>query len=339
MSKLGAVLACLLFAACFGGVGAGASWALWKMIDDAHRAQRWVQVPAQVESFDRGSVAYRFVLNGREYHGDRLGPDPLGGTDNLDSWHQDMASRLRDARDSKSPVPVWVNPENPAESMVDRDIRWKLAVFMLPFALGFGGVGVGALFVLVRTLARRDEPAAAAMPVRRPSGAVTGLAARWAFVIMWNVIAFPIGILVLPEALDKGHWIALLVLFFPLIGVLILWGTIMDTLRAVRGLFARASQSDAQDMTIAQPMPASPRTDGFARGMIDDPRSDGGSAVIDAADTGLPPAPDAALAAIEEVAGKPLSAQEREQFDRMGPGSRAMVAKIAKWVGKTRQPQ
>ena len=334
MSKLGTVLVCLLFAACFGGVGAGASWALWRMVYDGQRAQDWVGVRAQVDSYSRGSVTYHYAFNGREYKGDRMGPDPLGGTDNLDSWHADMAARLGEARDSKTPVTVWVNPDNPAESMVDRNVRWKLAVFMLPFALGFGGVGVGALYMLVRTLVKGD---AAPASVARPSNRIQGLAATWAFAILWNVIAFPVGLLVIPLAMNEGHWGALFVLLFPLIGVLILWGAIKETLRRIRAFVTRNVTVDTQVSITPAPAPA--RADGFARGMIDDPRADGGSAVIDAEDTGLPPPPDPSLAEIEKLAGKKLTAEEREQYDRMSPGTRAMVAKVAGWVGKMRQPQ
>ena len=39
MAKLGAALVCLLFAIPFGGVGVGASYVVYRMIADSHRAR------------------------------------------------------------------------------------------------------------------------------------------------------------------------------------------------------------------------------------------------------------------------------------------------------------
>ena len=46
------------------------------------------------------------------------------------------------ATEAGKPITVWVNPDNPSESMLDRELRWKLLVIFVPFALGFGGVGL-----------------------------------------------------------------------------------------------------------------------------------------------------------------------------------------------------
>jgi hypothetical protein len=154
MAKLGAALVCLLFALPFGGVGVGASWVLGRMIYDGHRAEEWVRVKATVDSYDRGSVNYRYRFGGVEYQGDRLGANPIGGTDDVDSWHDDMAAMLSSAKAEGKPITVWVNPDKPSESMVDRTIRWKLAMFIVPFAFGFGGVGLGAVWMFLRTLFR-----------------------------------------------------------------------------------------------------------------------------------------------------------------------------------------
>jgi hypothetical protein len=262
--KLGAALICLAFALPFGGIGVGASWLLGRMLYDGQRAEQWVRVAATVDSYDHGSVSYRYKFSGVEYRGDRLGANPIGGTDDIDSWHDDMAAMINAAHDAGKPVTVWVNPENPSESMVDRTVRWKLAVFIVPFALGFGAVGIGALWMFFRTL----FTPAAELQTRGPVATANKASAAvflWIFAFMWNAISFPIALVVLPDAIAGGQWgAALMVSLFPLVGLLLVWGAIVSSLR---GLRRKAARKRAPRAVAA----AKPVNDGvFARGMIGD---------------------------------------------------------------------
>jgi len=140
--KLGAALVCLVFALPFGGVGAGAAYAIYGTIRDGIAAREWVRVKAEVMSHGNGSVLYRYVMDGKSYTGDRLGTNVIGGTDNVDSWHEDMDSMLAAARSEGRPITVFVNPDDPTQSMVDNTIRWKLGTIRVtiehdaPIALG-----------------------------------------------------------------------------------------------------------------------------------------------------------------------------------------------------------
>jgi hypothetical protein len=336
--KLGAALMCLVFAVPFGGIGAGAAYVIGRMIYDGQRAEEWVRVRATVDAYGHGTVGYRYTFQGREYHGDRLGANPIGGTDNIDSWHDDMYSMLSSAKSDGKPVTVWVNPADPAESMVDRTIRWKLVMFASVFALAFGGVGVGALVMFFANVFRAFVPASA--PVRVRAG--SGLGATWIFTFFWNVISIPIAVLTVPDAVQNGEWPVLLVLLFPLIGLLMLWGAIGQTIGAARKAFRQRATSEP--MPAAQPVAAAPAThDGFARGMIDDPRpvGDGAGAtgMIDTSDDGMPPPPDPAMAKLEKLAGKKLNAEQRAQLEQLSPKSRAMVGKVAELLQKVKQAQ
>jgi hypothetical protein len=332
--KLVAALLCLVFAIPFGGIGVGASWVAVRMVQDGYRAQEWVGVQATVDSFDRGSVAYHYTYAGAQYRGDRMGTNPVGGRDNIDSWYFDVSSMLSQARRSGKTVTVWVNPDNPSESMVDRTIRWKMVAFALPFALGFGGVGVAALWVLVRTLFSSKGPSSAA-----PSG----LVGTWIFTFMWNVLAFPIAFVVVPGAVAKGEWAVLFVLIFPLIGVLLLWGAVSSTITAIKNGIRRTFRPKptlVEQLVVAPPPGVN---DGFARGMLDDPRGAmalaGGAGVIDTGDDGTPPPPDPALAQWEKLAGGKLNAQERKQLEKMNPGMRRLTGRPAGWLGKMKEEQ
>jgi hypothetical protein len=335
MNRFGAALFCLLFALPFGGVGVGASWVLGRMIYDGQRAEEWVRVKATVDSYERGSVNYRYKFGGVEYHGDRLGANPIGGTDDVDSWHDDMAAMLSSAKSEGKPITVWVNPEKPSESMVDRTIRWKLAVFILPFAFGFGGVGLGAIWMFFRTLFRspeevKQEPDPLAALNRKPG---SGLGMLWIFAFFWNVISVPIALLVVPQAIAEGDWAVLFVLIFPLIGLLIVWGAIAATIKAIKARFAPKSMEPA----VQQKAPVN---DGvFARGLIDAPSTPSAAGAIDTMDDGMPKPPDPMTAEIEKLSGRKLSAEQREQLDKMDPKTRAVVTKMAGWLGKIKQAQ
>jgi Protein of unknown function (DUF3592) len=331
-SKLGAALFCLLFAIPFGGVGVGASWVLGRMIYDGHRAEDWVRVKAIVDSFGNGSVVYHYAYGGKNYGGDRLGANPIGGTDNVDSWHEDMAAMLSEAQRDGKPITVWVNPDNPAESMVDRTIRWKLGVFIIPFALGFGGAGVGALVVFFRTLFRPAEDVKRD-PIGTPSTASGGVFMIWVFAFFWNAISVPIAVLVVPEGIQSGEWAVLLVLIFPLIGLLLIWGAIASTIAAIKRKFGREP--------VPQPAAVSrPANDGvFARGLIDSPSAPSAAGAIDTMDDGMPGAPDPMMTELEKLSGRKLSAEQREQLEKMDPKSRAVVTKMAGWLGKIKQTQ
>ncbi len=330
-SKLGAALFCLVFAIPFGGVGLGASWVLGRMLYDGHRAEEWVRVKAAVDSFDRGSVSYRYNFRGVEYHGDRMGANPIGGTDDIDSWHDDMGSMIQAAKDGSQPLMVWVNPGNPAESMVDRTIRWKLVAFTVPFAFGFGGVGLGAIWMFFRALKPSDD--GEAQPVSVSANAGTGLGALWLFAFFWNVISIPIALLAVPQGVENGEWAVLLVLIFPLIGALLVWGAVAATVKRIR---EKLSPAPIQPVVASRPV-----NDGvFARGMIGDAPASGAAAdAIDTTDDGLPPALNPAVNEIERLSGRKLDARQREALDKMSPQSRAMVGKVAGWLGKIKQEQ
>ena len=109
-SKLGTAIFCLLFAIPFGGVGAGATYAIVATIRDGIAAKDWVRVRAEVLDHGGGRVLYRYNFNEKSYTGDRLGSNVLGGTDNVDSWHDEMEAMLSSAKAQGKPIGVFVNP-------------------------------------------------------------------------------------------------------------------------------------------------------------------------------------------------------------------------------------
>ena len=251
-ARLGAVLACLLFAVPFGGVGVFASWAIGSTVHASWKARSWVPVPAVVESASlhessssdggdtyRADGSFRYAWNGRSYTGTRLGTSVIGGTDNFDDWHQEVSSRLKAARAAGQPVTVWVNPENPAEAVYERGIRWAELLFLTPFALAFGGVGVGALVAMVHVLRGKGSETGTQQGLDRALGTAGkgGQASArflWIFAFFWNALSWPIAILVVRDVAASGEWLALIVLLFPLVGILVLWGAIATSWKSFR---------------------------------------------------------------------------------------------------------
>src|SRR5438105_11705016 len=127
--KIGTVLFCLAFALPFGGVGVFATWMIAGSFYDGYRARDWVLVKADVTSYNGRAVAYRYSWDGREFIGTRKGVMPFGGgSSNVDDWDERVDDFLSTAVKERKPIMVHVNPDNPAESVLDRDIRWALVL-------------------------------------------------------------------------------------------------------------------------------------------------------------------------------------------------------------------
>ena len=128
---------------------------------DWARAQQWQATPAIVESAatlwepgQEGAAAYgvevrfRYTAAGQEYRGQRASLHIANGNASL--YYQQLGARLEAAQRTGTPVPVWVNPAQPTESMADRSLRLDLLALELVVALGFTGCGLGVWWVLLR---------------------------------------------------------------------------------------------------------------------------------------------------------------------------------------------
>jgi uncharacterized membrane protein YhaH (DUF805 family) len=110
---------------------------------------------------------------------------------------------------------------------------------MSPVSLGFSGVGLGALYVLVRVL-RGDAAKLLESNAADATGAVT-MGALWFFAFFWNVVALPVGYLMTQSMLDgEASWWFAWVLIFPLLGIGMLLAAIKATFIYLGGLIRRA---------------------------------------------------------------------------------------------------
>ncbi len=203
---------CAIFAVAF---GAGGYWAGLKPLAETAMAawsiRQWQPVSAQVlevqlqkHTSSEGSVTYevqtryRYTMAGQSYEGQRVGLDPRGGADNLGDWQAQWHRTLRQAQDRGEPVTAWVNPQAPAQALLDPSVRWQLQIFRFPFALVFTGVGLTAAWVFLRILWRTREPGPTpdAHTEAAPSHSLArGHGPLWFAVFFWCGIAFPMAAL------------------------------------------------------------------------------------------------------------------------------------------------
>lgn len=230
--RIGAAIGALAFLLLFGGAGALGLWAVFGTIQLGWQAEKWVKVQAKLLRWDEGEAAYSYVWQEREYVGTRVGTFVLGGSSEVDDWEARIDARLTDAIAEKKPVMALVDPENPAESLLDGEIRWKLLLIFLPLAIAFGGAGLAAGWMLGRK-AIGWEGSYAGVPLLKPR--TREALTAWAVALAWNGLSLPIAILAIPDLYARGEWLAVaLVSIFPALGALILWGALASTMRAIR---------------------------------------------------------------------------------------------------------
>jgi hypothetical protein len=224
---------------------------------DARTARDWLATDAFVEATElkrstgdnsesyQVTASYRYSFDGTEYHGDRVGL--MDGGDNIGDWQQRWHLALQQALESGEAITVYVDPANPAESVVDRDIRWDQLGLLLIFPLAFGGAGLGVIAFFVHGYRKGRREAASPLGIealsaaalagtpapapgvtfRRgvevPSDARGQMLAFWFFTFLWNLISVPIAFFAIREELPMGNYAALLALVFPLVGLVVLY--------------------------------------------------------------------------------------------------------------------
>lgn len=210
-TKLIALVFVAIFAVGFtaGGVFGGLM-PLWHAGSAAISASSRVAVPAQIVSVaqDRGSkgvigarVTYSYTYGGTRYASDRINKQVSPKSrDNLGDWQRSWYERLSRAKADGGAITAWVNPDDPADAVLDNKVRWSMVWFAIPFATLFTGVGLAALYAFFYILfARSDETGdskssavAVAMNARSlRGGSQIGL---FFFGVVWSLLALPMAV-------------------------------------------------------------------------------------------------------------------------------------------------
>lgn len=216
--------------------------------------KNWEPVQAQIVSarmkrnYSEGSTtyraesSYRYQYQGKSYSGDRVDISTGSSSDNDFEYHREILRPLVHAQENNMTVTGWVNPEQPEQAVLNRDLRSGHLLLAGVFALIFGALALGiwAYVLLARPdktdvseaqatlkpwLARRDWASATIK-----SDGKTGMWVLWVFAAFWNLISLPSAIGAVGEALDGNH-VAWLALLFPLVGAVIIYWAVKLTLR------------------------------------------------------------------------------------------------------------
>jgi len=164
-----------------------------------------------------------------------------GGADNIGDYQQNIGRRLGNSHARGESITVFVNSQNPADSIIDRSIRWGMVGFKSIFVFVFGGVGLGLLILVWRAPKEKDksDPRYASSPwlmnddwqsatIRSSSKA--SMYGVWAFAAFWNLVSAPLPFVMYDEVLNKKNYIALIGLLFTAVGIWLISWAIRRTL-------------------------------------------------------------------------------------------------------------
>ena len=232
----------VLFALPFAAVGVGAFvWATATLLD-WHAASGWVEVPAQLVSVEleehdgddattyETTATYHYEYAGQTYTSDRVAID--SGADNVGDFQWQLYSRLRAAHESASRVTAYVDPADPANAVLNRELRTGLLALKGMFAVLFGVAGFGLLFsarfgakklAAQRALREQHPEEPWRWRAEWANGRIAGSARSAAYVaigfaVVWNLVSLPL-LFVIPGEIAGGNTVTAVGLLFPLIGV------------------------------------------------------------------------------------------------------------------------
>lgn len=235
----------ILFALPFFGVGVWTLISISGHVFDAWQMRSWEPVQAHLNnagyethagddsSAYEAFAVYEYRYRGQEYTNDRVAI--AGGADNIGDYQTDLGRRLSRAWSRGEQIEVYVNPDAPTDSVIDRDLRWGLIGFKAIFLLAFGGVGLGLIVLVLRAPGPLD--ATIAIYSEQPwllndkwqtstirSGSKSSMYFTWGFAAFWNLISAPLPFVMHREIVEKENYAALFALLFPLVGIgLIVW--------------------------------------------------------------------------------------------------------------------
>lgn len=177
----------------------------------------------------RATARYRYDFAGKTYESERVALH--GSGDNFGDYQEKRGKELKQLKRTGQPVTAYVNPNDPSQAILFRDLRPLMIMVKSMFGLAFGGVGFallggGLLSVLE---GRRDSKRRQEFPdepwrwqekwqARRLRSTVKHAWSGLAFAALWNLIVWTVFIMAASSG-DIEWPILLIVAIFPLIGI------------------------------------------------------------------------------------------------------------------------
>lgn len=121
-------------------------WHNWQRMQDWRPASARLLSMQTADNDTRAS--YRYDFAGGSYQGNGVGVSKV--RDNIGYYQRDMQAYLREIELSGDILPIWVNPMNPSEAVIDRDMRWGLFALSVGFCSLFIVIGLGIVYASFR---------------------------------------------------------------------------------------------------------------------------------------------------------------------------------------------
>lgn len=247
----------VMFAIPFACVGIGAFCYSCYSIYRWEKACSWPTVQATVLSAElethsdsdgttyKAVATYEYEIDGQKYTSDRVSLS--GGSDNIGSFQQDLARRLKKHKANGEPVECFVDPSNPQDSLLDRTLRTEMFAFMNIFATVFGAVGLG--IIAGNRMVLKQSKSEAKLKAKYPEepwkwkqdwldGSIfpkRQVHRVFAFVaVWWNIAAMPSWCIGIYQLLLGDAW-ALIALISPAIGIILGLILVRNLLASRRG--------------------------------------------------------------------------------------------------------
>ncbi len=147
----------VLFGLPFVAGGLAVAWLYFSGLADWWAARTWVETPCRIveaelkESRDSESTSYqaagRYVYqwDGKEYGADRV--SLVGGSDNVGDYQQRVHRQMQRAmRERRGEAVCYMNPRDPEQSVLVRELRPEQLALLSLFALLFPLVGAGVSY-------------------------------------------------------------------------------------------------------------------------------------------------------------------------------------------------
>jgi len=177
----------------------------------------------------QATASYRYEIRGREYTSNKIGLS--NGSDNIGDWQHDMGLYLESKARSGAAIEVYVDPDDPTQSIIDPKPRWTLMGFKMIFVILFGGVG-GFLF-FGSIIENVEKPITIKSQLSGVSKSEVGQLNQfysdakkkiWVFFglgLIITLISSPV-LFAISDEWEKENYLVLLALIFPLIGIFFL---------------------------------------------------------------------------------------------------------------------
>lgn len=245
------MLFALPFIVCGVTMGGCGAWTAAKVRD----AQSWAEVPAVIKTAelkhgddtDRAVATYEYEFGGRKHTSDRVSFHR--GNDNIGSFQRDAFRELNNHRKPGRAFRCFVNPQDPAESVLYRNVRWEMMLLYCGVAVLFGGAGVAIFTTSLVALTRHGPPLSGGDVSEQPwtaradwasgrvgpsDAALAALPATIAVAIWWMLASAPIFAtwpLIQNEAGTRWSW---LVLAIPALAILVVCIAVYLAIRSRR---------------------------------------------------------------------------------------------------------